>query len=104
MNLFPTAELIPVSEWTYDLYRITYHATEDGPARVTDHVVAACENHLIDEIEDRWPGEWATYYQWERIKENVPAPRVIGQLYGHAMHESGIAAGRRMAEKLALHA
>lgn len=94
--------LIPTNLWVYDLFQITYYADENSPAQVTDYLVSSCENHMIGDIEDRWPGEWATYYRWERVAEGVKAPRVIGQLYGIPMHESGWAAGRREAEKRSL--
>jgi hypothetical protein len=94
--------LVPTDQWVYDLYRVTYHDSEDGPARVTIHVASSFEGHLRADIEERWPGEWATHYRWELVAEDVGHPRVVGNLYGQSVYEGGLEHGERVARKLGL--
>jgi hypothetical protein len=94
--------LVPVSQWKWALARVTYHKAKGTPAEVTAYHVSASNNHLEADIIERWPGEWATYYQYEFIEEDVAEPQSIGQLYGHSISESGWAAGERLAKKRGL--
>ena len=92
-------ELVPTSQWVYNLARVTYHRDEDADAECVRYIAYAFENHLIADIEDAWPASWLTYYKWEDVAENIGHPRVIGNIYGHPMYEDGKCHGQRIAEK-----
>ena len=94
-----TAELIPVSEWIYDLYRVEFWS--DNPAyggrlRQTMHFAASSVSQLESdafEVADKIRSEWV---EWNIIKEDVEHPRVIGNIHGLPMHESSRSHGERL--------
>ena len=91
-------ELIPVSQWVYDLYKVEFWTSppeEGGRLIETDYLASSCENHLRGDCDDRAPSS-CTWYSWEIIKENVGQPRVIGNLYGRSVHEDAWTHGRRI--------
>jgi hypothetical protein len=95
-------ELVPVSQWVYDLYKVSYWT--DDPAQggkliKTVHIASASENHLRGDADREAPRD-ECWMSWEVVKENVGHPRVIGSMYGQPLHETGIAHGRRLAEKM----
>jgi len=92
--------LKPVSQWTYALYRVDYRETEDGPIGLTKYFIAANDSHLESDIQEFWPSPAYHRFDWEIVQDNVTGPKVIGNLYGIPLHESGHEAGRRMAESL----
>lgn len=94
--------LLPISQWVYGLYRVTYHEREDLPAKLTRYNVSTCDSHLECEVKEEWPGEWAKWFKWELVEDKVSPPRVIGNVYGTPLYESGWAAGKREKEKRGL--
>ncbi len=96
-------QLVPVSEWVYDLYKVSYWSGDPDVAgsRVvrTGSIAASSENHMNSEAWENAPHD-AEYMTWERVKENVGHPRVVGQMYGQNIHESGSSHGRRLAGQL----
>lgn len=94
-----TIELIPVSQWVYDLYKVSYWVGEPekgGRVVKTTHIASSSENHLSTEANENAPS-WCDFMTWDVVKEDVGHPRVIGQLYGQNIHESGIVHGMRLA-------
>ncbi len=83
-----TATLVPVSEWVYNRYRITYMASEDGPVLLTKHLVST-DNHLEGTIEQNWPSKFYTHYRWEVLEANVARPPQIGVIHGMPIHADG---------------
>ncbi len=103
MDLDKPTELIPVSQWVYDLYKVTYYNGDPDVAGAreikTTHIASSSESHLQAEANDRAPRD-DCFYTWETVKENVGQPRVVGQMYGMKIHESGSSHGQRLAEKM----
>jgi hypothetical protein len=99
MTNMQTAELIPVSQWVYNLYKVTYWSGDPavaGSRQVSStSITASCENHLSS---DAWehPPRNAEFITWEVVKENVGHPRVIGKLYGLPLYETGYSHGQRL--------
>jgi len=98
-------ELIPVSQWVYNLYKVTYWSGDPDVAGSREirssHIAASSENHLNSEA---WNLEYAPrdaeFMTWTIVKTNVGHPRVIGKMYGQDVCESGNAHGRRLAERM----
>lgn len=88
-------ELVPVSQWVYDLYKVSYWTCEGGQLLKTQHFAASSESHMWSDANEHCPGgcEWMSY---EVVKENVGHPRVVGQMYGMSIHESAASHGRRL--------
>lgn len=97
--------LIPVNQWVWWLWKVTYHKTEDGPALLTKYLVAT-DTHVEGEICEwgTWPGDGYNHAKWEQVGDDpVPASNVqIGSLYGRAIYEDGWTYGKRLAEKRGL--
>lgn len=94
-----TTKLIPVDQWTYDLYKVEYwteNAADGGCKIKTIHLTASCDNHLQGDI-DRHTPNGCGLISWDRVKENVGHPRVVGNLYGHPVHETSYSHGQRLA-------
>ena len=66
-------ELIPVSEWVWWLYRITYR-DDFGNTRV--HFLVSTDQHLDDEVQRRWPNEYLSSYTWD-IMARAKQPRQL---------------------------
>ena len=95
--------LVPVSEWVYDLFEVVYRSEEGGAIVSGPHYICSSyENHLVSDIEERWPGPHAKWYDWNRLAENVGHPRTVGHFYGQSIYESGWEQGKREAEKRGL--
>lgn len=96
-------QLVPVDQWVYDLYKVTYLSGDPdlpggGCRQVgSTSIAAASESHMISEAWENAPHS-AEFITWAVVKENVGHPRVIGSLYGHSIHESGWAHGQRLAQ------
>lgn len=80
--------LIPVSEWVFNRYRITYSQNEMGPVLLTKYLVST-DTHLDSIVQDAWPSSSYNYYFAEVVEENVPSPPQIGIMYGHPVYASG---------------
>ncbi len=95
--------LIPVSEWKWHLWMVTYHKGQNGPV-VNLRYLVSTETHVAGEVLDDhdWPNADVDYAKWALSAENVRAPRNIGMFYGRPISESGWAAGNREAAKLGL--
>lgn len=90
--------LIPVSSWTYNLYRVEFYTADPeagGRLLKTDYCAAAFENHLIADCNERAPGG-CNWFVWEIEKDNVGHPRVVGSLYGLPVYETGWKHGHRL--------
>ena len=97
-----TTQLIPVSQWVYDLFKVTYWSVEpekDGYQMKTIHLAVASENHLKADADENIP-EACTFMTWERVKENVGHPRIVGSIYGQPIYEDSWTHGKRLSEKL----
>lgn len=101
MTNMQTAQLIPVSQWVYNLYKVTYFTgvTEPGRPIKTIHLAASSEGHLHSDVEEYAPRD-ECQYTWELVKENVGHPRVIGGIRGLTVHEDGLCHGRRLAGEM----
>lgn len=82
-------QLVPVSEWRYHLYAIRY--TDEKGNTLEVRVLASTDHDgtilaLASEYADHPRCEWI---EWYCIEENIPHPRVIGQIYGTPIHENG---------------
>lgn len=95
-----TTKLIPVSQWVYNLYKVTYFS-EGAVTRhfKTIHLAASSEAHLQSDAEEYAPRD-ECQYSWELVKENVGHPRVIGAIRGLTVHEDGLCHGRRLAGEI----
>lgn len=96
----PMTKLIPVSQWVYNRYKVTFTRGENGPV-IKEAFLVSTDSHVDYKVEERAgqmtggsslytppESEWV-WFQWELVKENVPAPPVIGQLYGMKIHSDG---------------
>jgi hypothetical protein len=97
-----TVKLIPVDQWIYDLYKVTYWSGDPDVAgsRVIKsiHLASSCENHLSSDANENAPGE--CWMSWEIVKHNVGRPRVVGQMYGQSVYESSRSHGQRLAQQM----
>ncbi len=100
---FPVAKLIPVSEWVWHLWKVTYHRGENGPVEHIRYTVCT-ETHVEGEVcdGDDWPSRELTHVKWEPVADNVKAPRPVGSFYGRPISESGWEAGKREAQSRGL--
>ncbi len=97
-----TIDLVPVSEWVYDLYKVSYWTEPpelDGKLISTKHIASSCDNHLASDANENAPHR-CNWMSWEVVKENVGHPRVIGHMHGLPMHEDGLSFGRRLAAQM----
>lgn len=103
IDLDDCVQLVPVSQWVYDLYKVTYWSGDPDVAGSqvikTVHIASSYEGHMTSEANESAPRD-ECFYTWEIVKENVGHPRVVGQMYGHKVHETGLSFGRRLAEQL----
>lgn len=95
-----TAQLVQVSQWTYDLYKVTYWTNDPalpGSREIRSTPIAASsEGHMNSEAWEHAPSQ-AEFMTWEITKENVGHPRIVGQMYGINVYEPGAIHGRRLA-------
>lgn len=101
--MFSTTELVPVSQWVYDLYKVTYWSGDPdvaGSRQVgATHIASSSENHIRTDAWENAPHN-AEYMTVEVVKQNVGHPRVIGSIYGQSIHEAGIVHGLRLAKQM----
>ena len=90
-----TAQLIPVSEWVYNLYKVEYWTCEGGKLIKTLHITASCDGHMWSEANENAPynSEWMSY---EIVKQNVGHPHTVGFMYGQKVYESGVSHAKRL--------
>lgn len=99
MTNMQTAELIPVSQWIYNLYKVTYFRGDPdagGMLIKTVHITGTSDSHVESDASWCAPQD-ECYYKWEVVKENVGHPRVVGKLYGTDIYETGYNHGQRLA-------
>lgn len=93
------AELIPVDQWEWWLWRVTW---SDQSGRTMVKWCVSTENHIAGEIDRRWPSSYWISCIWEPI-DQVKQPR---QLWCAARHchypEDAWDAGDREAARLQL--
>lgn len=92
-------ELVPVSEWVYDLYKVDYLTCQGGRVIRSSHIAASNENHLASEASEYAPHD-CEWMSWTVVKENIGHPRVIGSMHGMNLHETGLSFGQRIAEQM----
>ena len=101
-DMLKPAQLIPVSQWVYDLYKVTYW-TDDPDAGGREirsiHIASSSENHLGADAWHNAPSQ-AEFMTYTVVKEDVGHPRVVGTMYGVAVHEAGNVHGQRLAEQM----
>lgn len=102
-DLFPVTKLVPISEWVYYLYKVELRHGEHGKVFCTSYIASSFEGHLLSDI-DRLIGHMENvWYEWELVSDApIGHPRVIGNLYGRPIHESGHEHGQREADKRGL--
>lgn len=103
MDLDKPVELKPVSQWVYDLYKVTYWTADPaggGREIRSTHIASSCESHLVTDAWDLHAPRHAEYMTFVVVKENVGHPRVVGQMYGRDVYEDGHTQGRRLAEQM----
>jgi len=94
---FQPVRLVPVSEWTFYLYKVTYWKEDMNPA--FDHRVkylVSTDTHIDDEVQEVWPSDWYISYSYEEVCE-VNRPLQVGTIHGMRLSESAISAGEREA-------
>lgn len=82
--------LVPVSEWVYHRFRITYWY-DDEQTRPYHRMATVVEtnDHVGTEVDRHWPSQQIACASWEPIEENVPNPCVrVGTLHGMPIHEN----------------
>ena len=100
MSFLTPVELVPVAQWVYDLYKVTYWRDEQMTRFIkTMFFASSSEGHLLADIDENAPGS-ECYYTWETVKENVGHPRQIGTLHGLPISESARSHGERLAQTL----
>jgi hypothetical protein len=102
LNDFVTP-LIPVAEWEWYLYRVSYQLEPDGEEQMFKYIVST-PDHIHGEVceGDNWPNPAFKWASWGDGIEKVSRPRQVGQFYGCRIDESGWEAGRREAKKRGL--
>lgn len=91
------AELVPVSEWEWWLWRVTWRS-EQGQTKVMWCV--STETHIAGEIDRRWPSDHWLSCIWEPI-DQVKAPRTLWCVARRCEYpEDAWTAGEREAAKL----
>jgi hypothetical protein len=97
-----TAQLVPVSQWVYDLYKVTFWNSDPdagGTVIHSIHIAASSEGHMESAAWENAPRR-TEYMTWEIVKENVGRPQVVGSMYGIDVYEGSLSHGRRLEEKL----
>lgn len=97
------ADLLPVSQWVYYLYRVKFYASQeaadaDNACRVM--WAASTDAHIHDEIQQINGRHWFCYM--EELVCQVDHPMVVGYIHGRAIHESANSHGEREAKKRGL--
>jgi hypothetical protein len=73
MNLDQTTELVPVSQWVYDLYEVKYWTREGGTLQRMQHYAASSEGHMWSNANEYLPGS-CEFISWKIVRENVGHP------------------------------
>lgn len=99
-NLDKPVELVPVSQWVYDLYKVTYWSSDPdvaGSRQVgSTSIAASSENHMGTVAWEHAP-RTAEYMTSEVMKTNVGHPWVIGSIHNMPVYEDGWTHGQRLA-------
>lgn len=102
-DVFPITQLVPVSEWVYYLYKVELKHGEHGKVFHTSYIASSYEGHLMGDIDDLIGRMENIWYQWERVSDDpIGHHRVVGNLYGRPLYESGREHGQREADKRGL--
>jgi len=98
-------ELVPVSQWVYNLYKVIYWASDPdlpGSRQIRSTSIAASSESHLNSL--AWDLEYAPrdaeYMTRELVRENVGHPRVIGQMHGLSVYENGHSHGRHLVGQL----
>lgn len=95
-DFFPVAQLIPVSEWEFYLYRVEYFYRADDEKPTWTKYLVSTDTHIDGEIQEYAPNDHWTRYMEHEIGV-VRRPRQVGTVHGMRMDESAIEAGQREA-------
>lgn len=90
--------LVPVSEWPWQLFRVTWHNTVTDTCRIMWNV--STDDHIHSDCQDRWPSDYWDQVHWEPVASVSEPPRRPSQ-YGVA-HVDTWTHGQREATKLGL--
>lgn len=95
-----TTPLVPVSEWSFNLYRVKYFTSEGG--RLVKHsFCVSTASHIESEVNrDYYIPQECEWVEWEPVVQNVRRPLQIGTVYGQRLDEDGWISGRRLAHQL----
>lgn len=92
-----TAKLVPVSEWNFYLYRVTYwRVDQDVHSPHKTKYLVSTDTHIDGEVQEAWPSDWYVSYTYEEVCE-VQRPLQIGTIHGCRISESAVTAGAREA-------
>lgn len=96
-------KLIPVSEWRWHLFKVSYHVKDGEPAELVKYIVTT-DTHIEGEIFDgaTWPSPSYDFARWEPAATDVARPRQVGTIYGKRLDETGWCAGEREAKQRGL--
>lgn len=95
-ELFPLTELVPTSQWIYNLYKVEFSEEENGKPFKTQFLVST-DDHVNYKCNERC-GEMnrstMIWYSWTIEKENVQHPKIAYHMdYGNgrrfAVYEDG---------------
>ena len=85
-----TTKLMPVDEWEWFLYEVTYTGPNTKPlvkyaVSTIDHIKHECLDH------EYWPSDRYEWAEWKSISK-AKRPRQISEMYGLRVDESAWAA------------
>ena len=87
------AQLKPVSEWSFRLWRVVWSNPTAGTSLTLWCV--STDNHLDEECQRRWPNSYYTEYTAHDEGE-APRPRQVGTIHGRRIDEDAWTAGERI--------
>jgi hypothetical protein len=90
--------LVPVSEWPWQLFRITWYNKLTDTRRIM--WVVSTDDQVHSDCQDRWPSDYWDQVHWEAVASVNEPPRRPSQ-YGVA-HVDVWAHGQREATRLGL--
>ena len=82
-----TTQLVPVSEWVFNRYKVTFTKELYYFEKVLYFVCT--ENHLEHAVQEKCDDLGMQRWKWEVTEENVPGPERIGTHYNIPIHADG---------------
>ena len=93
------AELKPVSEWDFRLWKVVWRNNHSGQTKTLWCV--STDTHLHDECQRRWPGDYYHEYM-EYDMGSADRPAQIGQIHGSRIDQDPWSAGEELKTKRGL--